>query len=77
MARVFNRKSIKVGEEKTTEDEQLIWREDYGVSKKCVLYPKIPSKLRGKTLPKYTMEEVAKIIRRMIAGLFWMSVCMI
>ena len=60
MARVFNRKSIKVGEEKTTEDEQLIWREDYGVSKKCVLYPKIPSKLRGKTLPKYTMEEVAK-----------------
>ena len=60
MARVFNRKSVQVGEEISPEDDNLIWREDYGVSKKCVLYPKVPSKLKGKPLPKYTMAEVAK-----------------
>ena len=60
MARVFNRKSVQVGKETSPEDDSLIWREDYGVSKKCVLYPKVPSKLKGKPLPKYTMAEVAK-----------------
>ena len=61
MARVFNRKAVKIGEEKKTssESENLIWREDYGVSKKCVLYPKIPSRLKDKPLKHYTMEQVA------------------
>ena len=59
MAKVFNRKNVTIGKEKKTsaERENLIWREDYGVSKKCVLYPKIPSKLKDKPLKQYTMEQ--------------------
>jgi delta8-fatty-acid desaturase len=38
----------------------MVWREDYGVSKLCNLFPKTPKRLLGKRLPQYTMAEVSK-----------------
>jgi len=40
--------------------EALKLREDGGVTKAAVLYPSVPSKLKDRPLPKFTMSEVAK-----------------
>ena len=44
-------------------DEAMIWREEQGVSKRCKLHPKTPSKLTG-SLQQYTMAEVAEHNKR-------------
>ncbi len=62
MARVVKR-NVKRGvpkQDDAEEDPALIWREDYGVSKKCVVHPQIPAKLKAKGLRKYTMAQVAE-----------------
>ena len=41
-------------------DPSKIWREDYGVSKVCDLYPVVSAKKFKDGLPKFTMAEVAK-----------------
>merc|ERR1711871_751538 len=40
--------------------EGKIWREDYGVSTLEPIHPRLPKRLEGKPLPKFTMAEVAK-----------------
>jgi delta8-fatty-acid desaturase len=51
-----------LGDPGSDDDPAMIWREDFGVSKKCDLHPKTPERLLkgGKGLPQYTMAEVAK-----------------
>ena len=53
---VRQRKAATVGEDAP----EMIWREDYGVSKLCALHPKTPAKLQDKGLPQFTLAEVAK-----------------
>jgi delta8-fatty-acid desaturase len=60
MAKVRQRVVEKSFAVESNDDPATIWREDYGISKECKLYPKTPSSLAGKALPVYSMAEVAK-----------------
>ena len=54
----------------TEDDPALIWREDYGVSKKCVLHPKVPAKPKAKDCQNSPWPKLQSTIRKMIVGLF-------